>query len=130
MPPIQSRLGALHSASVDDRNALASELLQCYSVGVVGLHSTPSPFVIDPGAQPEVSAMTRLQAGRSAQVTNLRHEWITLDDDARTVLPLLTGDRSRQEIAALAWPEVPAPVALEKLPPVLSRLARQAFLVG
>src|SRR5437899_4207538 len=50
----QSRLGAPHSASVDDRNALASGLLQAYSAGVVGLHSTPSPFIIDPGAQPEV----------------------------------------------------------------------------
>jgi hypothetical protein len=126
----QSRLGALHSASVDDRNALASGLLQGYSVGVVGLHSTPSPFVVDPGAQPEASAVARLQAGRSAEVTNLRHEWITLDDEARRLLPLLTGARSGQEIATLAWPDVPPHAALAKLQQALSGLARQALLVG
>ena len=125
----QSRLGAPHSAGIDDRNALASGLLQAYSAGVVGLHSTPSPFIIDPGAQPEVSALARLQAGRSTQVTNLRHEWITLDDDARRLLALLNGGRSRQEIASLVWPDVSAQAALEKLPPVLSRLAHQAFLI-
>jgi methyltransferase-like protein len=126
----QSRLGALHSASIDDRNALASGLLQGYSVGVVGLHSTPSPFVVDPGAQPEASAVARLQADRGAQVTNLRHEWITLDDEARRLLPLLTGAHTEQEIATLAWPDVPPHAALAKLQQALSGLARQALLVG
>jgi SAM-dependent methyltransferase len=126
----QSRLGALHSASVNDRNALASELLQCYSVGVVGLHSTPSPFVVEPGAQPEASAVTRLQADRGAQVTNRRHEWVTLDDEARRLLPLLTGARGEQEIAALAWPDLSAHAALAELRRALPGLARQALLVG
>jgi SAM-dependent methyltransferase len=126
----QARLGALQAPSTHDRNALASELLQSYAVRVVELHSVPSPFVIAPGARPEASAVTRLQAGRSAQVTNLRHEWITLDDDARRLLPLLTGTHGEQDLAALAWPDVPAHAALEKLRQALSGIARQAFLVS
>lgn len=122
----QARLGAHHAASDDDRNALASDILQSFAAGVVELHSMPSPFVVDPGVQPEASAVAKLQAGRGAQVTNLRHEWITVDDETRRLLPMLTGSRSEQELATLAWPNAPA--ALEKLRQALSRLGRQALL--
>ena len=124
------RLGAHATWSDDDRNALASDLLQSFAAGVVELHSLPSPFVVEPGAQPKASAFARLQAGRGAQVANLRHEWITLDDDARVLLPLLTGSRGAQEIATLAWPGLPALAAHEQLQQALSRLARQALLIA
>jgi SAM-dependent methyltransferase len=124
----QSRLGPSHAPRDDDRNVLASELLQCYSVNVVELHSVPSPFVAEAGAFPRASAVAILQGARSAQVTNLRHEWITLDDEARRLLPLLTGTRDVQVIAPFAWPELPAHAAQEKLRQALSGLARQALL--
>jgi SAM-dependent methyltransferase len=126
----QARLGTPHPGSREDRDALASDLLQSFAAGVVELHSTPSPFVVVPGAKPRASAVARLQAGRGAQLTNLRHEWITVDDQARRVLPMLSGERTRQAAAAMAWPELPAPAALGQLEQVLSRLARQALLVG
>ncbi len=125
----QARLGARHAAAGDDRNALASDMLQSFAAGVVELHSMSSPFVIEPGMRPQASAVAALQAGRGAQVTNLRHESITLDDETRRLLPMLTGDRNEQEIAKLVWPDAPADVALATLRQALSRLGRQAFLV-
>jgi hypothetical protein len=80
--------------------------------------------------RPVASPVATLLAGRSTQVTNLRHEWITLDDEARRLLPMLTGNRTEQELATLAWPTEPEQVALGKLRQALSRLARQALLVG
>jgi hypothetical protein len=126
----QERLGAHHAASGDDRKALASDILQSFAAGVVELHSAPSPFVIAPGMRPVASPVATLLAGRSSQVTNLRHEWITLDDEARRLLPMLTGNRTEQELATVAWPSDPEQVALGKLRQALSRLARQALLVG
>ena len=126
----QARLGARHAAGNDDRNALASDLLQAFAAGVVELHSMPSPFVTQPGTQPQASAVAILQASRGAQVTNLRHDWITIDNETRRLLPMLTGGRSEQELAMLAWPNAPAHEALEKLRQALSRLARQALLVS
>jgi SAM-dependent methyltransferase len=125
----QARLGIQHAASNDDRNTLASDLLRSFAAGVVELHSMPSLFVVEPGPWPEAGAVARLQAGRSAQVTNLRHEWITLDDEARPLLPLLTGSRSAGEIATQHWPDRPADEAHKKMQEVLSRLARLALLV-
>jgi SAM-dependent methyltransferase len=124
----QSRLGPSRAASGDDRNVLASELLQCYSVNVVELHCVPSLFVVEAGAFPRASAVAILEAARSAGVTNLRHEWITLDAEARRLLPFLTGTRSEQEIATLAWPDLPAHAALNELRQALPGLARQALL--
>ncbi|HEY1437413.1 MAG TPA: hypothetical protein VGG82_07910, partial [Casimicrobiaceae bacterium] len=71
-----------------------------------------------------------LQASRGAQVTNLRHDWITIDNETRRLLPMLTGGRREQELAMLAWPNAPAHEALEKLRQALSRFARQALLVS
>ena len=125
----QGRLGAHPAASGDDRKALASDMLQSFAAGVVELHSIQLPFVIEPGVRPLASAVATLQAGRGTQVTNLRHESITIDDEARRLLPMLTGSHTEQELATLAWPSDPEQVALEKLRQALSRLARQALLV-
>jgi len=126
----QGRLGAHRAASDDDRKALASDMLQSFAAGVVELHSIALPFVIEPGARPLASAVAALQAGRGTQVTNLRHESIAIDDEARRLLPMLTGNRTEQELATLAWPGDSELVALGKLRQALSQLARQALLVG
>jgi PKMT, C-terminal winged helix domain len=126
----QARLGAHHVASGDDRKALASDMLQCFAAGVVELHSIQLPFVIQAGARPVASAVAALQAGRGTQVTNLRHESIAIDDEARRLLPMLTGHRTEQELATLAWPGEPEQVALGKLRQALLRLGRRALLAG
>jgi cyclopropane fatty-acyl-phospholipid synthase-like methyltransferase len=124
-----ARLGGQGVLSVDDRDALASDLLQCYAAGVVELQSTASPFVIEHGAQPEASPVARLQASRGIQVTNLRHEFITLDDDSRRLLALLDGSRSIDELAPHAWQGDSWGAAAAKVGSTLARLARQALLV-
>jgi SAM-dependent methyltransferase len=126
----QARLGTQQAATVVDRNELASDLLQSFAAGVVELHSIPSPFVTEPGARPQASAVARLQAVRGAQITNLRHEWITVDAESRRLLAELTAERSAPEIAARMWPELPADVAQEKLRQALAGLARQALLAA
>ncbi len=125
-----ARLGAQQAATVVDRNELASDLLQAFAAGVVELHSMPSPFVAAPGTRPEASAVARLQAARGAQLTNLRHEWITVDDESRRLLAELTGERGAPEIAARMWPALPNDAAQKKLHLALASLARQALLVA
>ncbi|MEO8739184.1 MAG: methyltransferase regulatory domain-containing protein [Casimicrobiaceae bacterium] len=125
----QARLGGQGSLSREDRDALASDLLQCYAAGVVELQSAASPFVIDPGARPEAGRVARWQAPRNAQVTNLRHEFLTLDEAARRLLVLLDGTRTQNELAALASPDVEPGAASIGLQSTLGRLARQALLV-
>jgi methyltransferase-like protein/SAM-dependent methyltransferase len=123
------RLGARGAVATDQRDALASDLMQCFAAGVVELHSAPSPFVIEAGARPEASAVVRLQASRGAQVTNLRHELVNINEDARRLLRMLDGSRTQEEIAAMLWPGESAEAALAKLRPPLTQIARQAFLV-
>jgi SAM-dependent methyltransferase/methyltransferase-like protein len=123
------RLGVRGAVPTAERDALASDMLQCFAAGVVELHTAPSPFVIEAGARPEASALVRLQASRGAQVTNLRHESVNLNDDARRMLAMLDGTRTQAEIAAIFWPGESTEAALVKLRPALSQIARQAFLV-
>ena len=125
----QARLGGQGTLSGEDRDALASDLLQCYAAGVVELQFAASPFVIDPGAQPEASRVARWQAPRGTQVTNMRHEFITLDDDARCLIALLDGSRGASELAALAWPGEASGTASDKLRSTLTQFARQALLI-
>jgi len=125
----QARLGGRGTLSREDRDALASDLLQCYAAGVVELQFAASPIVVAPGAQPEASRVARLQSTRSTQVTNLRHEFITLDDDMRRLLALLDGSRGEGELAALAWPGEAAGTATDRVRSTLARIARQALLV-
>jgi SAM-dependent methyltransferase/methyltransferase-like protein len=124
-----ARLGARGALATDERDGLASDLLQCFAAGVVELHSAPSPFVIEAGARPEASALVRLQASRGAPVTNLRHKWVNLNEDVRRLLGILDGSRTQEEIAAIVWPGESTEAALAKLRPALSQIARQAFLV-
>ncbi|HTR59509.1 MAG TPA: class I SAM-dependent methyltransferase [Casimicrobiaceae bacterium] len=126
----KARLGAPGPIVAVEMATLASDLLQCFSVGVVELHSMASPFVVEPGDQPRASAFARLHATRGARVTNLRHEAVDLDEDARRLLNLLDGTRSHEKLAALASPAESVAAALAKLRPTLSRLARQALLVS
>jgi hypothetical protein len=69
------------------------------------------------------------QSTRSTQVTNLRHEFITVDDDMRRLLALLDGSRGESELAALAWPGEAAGTATDRVRSTLTRIARQALLV-
>jgi SAM-dependent methyltransferase len=124
---VAARLG-MATPPAAGRAELASDLLQSFAAGVVEIHATASPFVVDPGDTPRGSAVARLQATRGTQVTNLCHEWIALDEPARRLLGLLDGRTSRSALAALAWPGTDVAAARTLLDDALSGLARQALL--
>ncbi len=112
------------------RESLASHLLHCYAAGIVELHMDGAPFVLVPGSRPQASALAILQARRGTAVTNLRHESVTISEDARRLLPLLDGARTRREIASIGWAGEPEPNAAANLERSLADLARQALLVS
>jgi len=112
----------------DERVALASDLLQAFAVGVVELRAIASPFTVEIGERPLGSAVARLQCQRGVQVANLRHEWVTLDDDQRRVLALLDGDRSQERVAAAAWSDSSAGPTKARVGATLTALARQALI--
>jgi len=116
---------------VDDAQitTLASDLLKSFCAGAVELHALGAAFVIEPGARPLASAVSRLQASRGAFVTNMRHEMVGLDDADVALLPMLDGSRERAALEARAFPGQPAQAASAALDQALTRLARQALLV-
>jgi len=82
---------------------LASDLLQCYTAGLIELHTGPSPFVSQPGERPKATSLARWQTAHGIrQIANLRHEVITLEADQGRFLQLLDGTRSREEICRAA----------------------------
>ena len=125
-----ARLGARAPVDPNDMAALASDLLRSYSAGVVELHSAASPFVIEIGDRPRTSAVVRLQALRGTGVTNLRHETVNLNEDARRLVPLLDGTRSHDALAALVFPAGNSETTLGELRSTLAQLAQHALLVS
>ncbi len=135
------------AASESDPHAettLASDLLQCYAAGLIELHAAAAPFVTRPGERPKVSPLARWQARQSAaQVTTLRHEIISIDQNLARLLPLLDGSRGRKEInrlvmeLALANPagkgrtrkELAGPVR-ERVEQMLLQIAQSALLLA
>jgi methyltransferase-like protein len=112
----------------DERMGLASDLLQAYAIGVVELHACASPFVIEAGDKPIASALARLQATRGLQVTNQRHESMTLDDTSRKAIAWLDGAHTRHDLAKLAWPGMAAAPARAQADALIAHLARHALI--
>ncbi len=109
---------------------LASFLLASFASGAVELHFAAPPFVRESGARPAAGRLQRHQAAAGAQVTTLRHEAINVDATTQALLPLLDGQHTRAEIAARAWPALPAEAAARLLDEALPQLAAQALLVA
>jgi methyltransferase-like protein/SAM-dependent methyltransferase len=119
---------------------LASDLLQCYTVGLVEFHAGPAPFVTQPSQRPHASPLARRQAGQgSRQVTTLRHELALIEAHQGRLLQLLDGTRTREEIyeAArdMALSELesidtkgPAKPIQEQVDNLLAKIAHSALL--
>jgi hypothetical protein len=122
------RIGLAPVTRPDARDPLAAHLLHCFAAGIVELHVERASLAVTAGAHPQTSPVAVLQARRGATATNLRHESVTLSEEARALLPLLDGTRARAELAAAAWPGEPDESAAAKLDGVLAQLARQALL--
>jgi methyltransferase-like protein/cyclopropane fatty-acyl-phospholipid synthase-like methyltransferase len=83
----------------EDTNVVAVGLLNCYmSSDLVELHGTPVTFARKAGEKPTVLPWARIQATRSAIVTNRRHEVIRMNDLDKQLIPLLDGTNDRAAI--------------------------------
>jgi methyltransferase-like protein len=115
---VRARIGAAPDELV------AQGALQCYAGNLLALHVHAPVFAVDAGERPAASALARLQAEQSGDVTNLRHRSVKLDAFERVVLARLDGTRDRATLAG----QLGAPA--ERVDAVLARLARSALLVS
>lgn len=111
----------------DDEGASADDLLRVlllglYRDGFLEAHTYAPPLTLTPGDRPEASRVARVAAETAADVPNLHHRPVTLDEDSQDLLPYLDGTRDR---AAL---EDVTAFTLEEQDALLERLARQALL--
>ncbi len=84
-----------------DTESLGQALLSGYvstTPGVIHLSLFPARFTTKVSPTPAATPFARLQADTGYQVTNQRHELITLDELGRQVLRHLDGKRSRWEL--------------------------------
>jgi methyltransferase-like protein/2-polyprenyl-3-methyl-5-hydroxy-6-metoxy-1,4-benzoquinol methylase len=89
-----------HEDVAADARVLAADLLEAYvrSTALVELHVYAPHMVLEAGEYPTASPVARLQAQRSDQVTNLRHERVQLDGAHRHLLTYLDGKHDRAAI--------------------------------
>jgi SAM-dependent methyltransferase len=84
-----------------DAGELADALLHGFRSGVVEPHVDPPRWAQTAGERPRASALARLQAAESIDVTNLRHENVRMEEAAaRRLLRLLDGTRDHTAILA------------------------------
>jgi len=88
------------AAAARDEAQLASEMMQCYGVGVIELRVRAPNLCLTPSAHPVASPLARLQVERGRPLTNLRHEPVPLDESNRQVLRLLDGSHDRDALVA------------------------------
>jgi hypothetical protein len=111
-------------------------LLEACISGVVEAHVWTPALVCDAGERPLASPVARWQARNGEQITNLRHETLTLKDvSARRLLALLDGTRTRETLAkapgeALAGDLPGALIAGADLDDYLNQFAKHALLLG
>lgn len=136
--------GAVLPNAPDDAQVLGSNLLQAYgySNNLVELHVYAPRFVIEPSKQPVASATARLQAQRGAQITNMRHERVNLDEINYQLLSHLDGSRDREALLdtlkklltrgsmGVDQPKSDEASLSKMLDARLHQLARAALLVG
>lgn len=83
----------------EDTNVVAIGLLNCYmSSDLIELHGMPLPISRTVGDKPAALKWARQQAARGVSVTNRRHEVLRLNDLDRHLIPLLDGQKTKDEI--------------------------------
>lgn len=84
------------AALTRDAQQLGDLLLKGYALNLVELHAYTPHFTLEISESPVVSALARFQAQDGQQVTNQRHEIITLEDEvSHYLLPYLDGKHNR-----------------------------------
>lgn len=82
----------------DAAEFLAGEMLTGMAAGVIEWRLTPVAFTTSVAETPATTALARLQAGQGYKATNMRGEFVSLDEIHRQALKLLDGRRNRAEL--------------------------------
>ena len=83
----------------DDARTLGEVLLRAYAGGIVEFSLAPPNLVTSAGLKPMASALARLQSLEGAEVVNLRHFNLRVEDSlTRRLLQLLDGSRDRSAL--------------------------------
>ncbi len=115
-----------HDPAPEDVETVCEALLRCYAANLVQLHVHPPDPCTTAGQRPLASPLARLQAREQAEIANLRHGTVPLEDElGRRLLTLLDGTRDRAALLA-QLPELDA----ERLEASLSLFARSSLLSG
>lgn len=77
------------------RQILAKDLLHCYTVNVVELHTWQADFVMEVSERPRVSKLAAYLNKQGQPVVNQRHETVNLDAVANQLVGCLDGTRDR-----------------------------------
>lgn len=136
-------------ASPADRHEVMTSLTRLLSSGILRAYSDCPPFQVHVSASPVASPVARLQAEEGSKIANRLQHPVDADDFQRTLLPLLDGTRSREQLLDdwttivlqhdLRIADVPASaVAVAQVRTTLTRrldddlevMARAALLVG
>jgi hypothetical protein len=113
---------------------LETLLRDAYVGNVVNLHLHPPAVASAPSERPRASALARWQAAHHQDLTNLLHTRIRVPDpNARQLLQLLDGTRTRRELVAATEASLPAavrPQAAGFVDHVLVQFARLGLLAA
>jgi len=94
----QESPGEIASPAENERT-LAELLLRAYAGGIVEFSLVPPRLVKCPGEKPVASPLARLQSREAAEVVNLRHFNLRVEDPlTRRLLQLLDGSRNRNAL--------------------------------
>ncbi len=97
------------------RAEILGALLTLFVHRIADLYPRPLPIAATLPERPEASALARLQAGSSEEVTNLRHDPQLVKGFDRALLLALDGTRTAAELTALLEPEGGEATVLDRL---------------
>jgi len=104
LPAASQRLGMDRLQNSDrvqsDINELGKTLLQCYVNGMLEFHVIPSRISITQSEKPIASNVARVQASNGKLATNLRHEFVQLNDIGLQILQRLDGKHDSKSMCA------------------------------
>jgi methyltransferase-like protein len=112
------------------RPLLASLLVRGYVSHLTAVHSEPFPFLRKVSQRPTASRLARAMADERPSVPNLRHRIVMLSPVERTLIKLVDGTRTPEQIAAEALAcarQSPAPELADHTDGDWPRLARETL---
>lgn len=140
---------ATEGVRLADAETLGSDLLGCYSAGIVDFRTEAPSLTATLGDRPQVDACARYQARHRLLLTNRRHELVNVDELARQVIMHLDGrtDRAalldamcaiaqtddlqvRKDGTTIRDPEIVRTVLADALPRTLAMLAKTGMLIA